>query len=219
MKDRYLMEGDPHQLVEGIAIAALATGARKAYIYLRREYGRCARAAREGHRRGGGGGPPRGPRAPSPPERRALPVRRGDGTAQRDRGQAGRPSQQASLSPGIGTLGRPTVVNNVETLCNLPHIMREGADWFKSLSSSPDGGTKVYGASGWVARPGLWELPLGATAARDHGIARAGCQRGEACAPSSRAGPRPTSSRRPSSTFKWTSTRSRPRARGWVRGR
>jgi NADH-quinone oxidoreductase subunit F len=57
-------------------------------------------------------------------------------------------------------------VNNVETLCNLPQLLREGADWYKSISASKDGGTKIYGASGWVARPGLWELPLGSTAAR-----------------------------------------------------
>jgi NADH-quinone oxidoreductase subunit F len=62
-----------------------------------------------------------------------------------------------------GLFGKPTVVNNVETLCNVPHILARGPDWFRSLSRSEDGGTKIYGASGHVKRPGLWELPLGAT--------------------------------------------------------
>jgi len=62
-----------------------------------------------------------------------------------------------------GLWGKPTIVNNVETLSCLPHILRNGADWFKRLSHTEDGGTKIYGASGRVNRPGLWELPLGTT--------------------------------------------------------
>jgi NADH-quinone oxidoreductase subunit F len=54
-------------------------------------------------------------------------------------------------------------VNNVETLCNVPHIVNHGAEWFKDLSHTDEGGTKLYGASGKVQRPGLWELPLGTT--------------------------------------------------------
>ena len=64
--------------------------------------------------------------------------------------------------PGVsGLFGKPTVVNNVETLCNVPHIIANGAGWFKSLSKTDEGGTKIYGASGRVKKPGLWELPLG----------------------------------------------------------
>ncbi|MBD3336108.1 MAG: NADH-quinone oxidoreductase subunit F, partial [Candidatus Eisenbacteria bacterium] len=59
----------------------------------------------------------------------------------------------------------PTIVNNVETLCCVPHIVRNGAGWFRDLSRNPeDGGTKLYGASGKVKRPGLWELPMGTPA-------------------------------------------------------
>jgi NADH-quinone oxidoreductase subunit F len=54
-------------------------------------------------------------------------------------------------------------MNNVETLCNVPHIINNGADWFKNLSLTKDGGTKVYGASGKLNRPGAWELPMGTT--------------------------------------------------------
>jgi NADH-quinone oxidoreductase subunit F len=60
-----------------------------------------------------------------------------------------------------GLWGRPTVVNNVETLCNIPHIVLRGADWFKGLGRGGEGGTKIYGVSGKVRRPGAWELPMG----------------------------------------------------------
>jgi NADH-quinone oxidoreductase subunit F len=63
----------------------------------------------------------------------------------------------------VGLWGRPTVVNNVETLANVPHIITGGPDWFRSLSHTDEGGTKLYGVSGHVKRPGLWELPMGTT--------------------------------------------------------
>ena len=60
-----------------------------------------------------------------------------------------------------GLWGQPTIVNNVETLSNLPHIVKHGAAWFKDLGRSADGGTKIYGVSGRVKKPGSWELPMG----------------------------------------------------------
>lgn len=60
-----------------------------------------------------------------------------------------------------GLWGKPTIVNNVETLCNVPHIVKNGAEWFKGLSLSDEGGTKLFGVSGKVKTPGLWELPMG----------------------------------------------------------
>jgi NADH-quinone oxidoreductase subunit F len=164
MKDRWLMEGDPHQLVEGLAIAALATSACAAYVYLRREYGRCARelerAIAEASASGVLGG-------------LELHLHRGagrylcgeeTGLLNAIEGRRAAPRSKPPFPHVSGLWGRPTVVNNVETLCNLPHILREGPDWFKSVSAVADGGTKVYAASGWVARPGLWELPLGTNA-------------------------------------------------------
>jgi NADH-quinone oxidoreductase subunit F len=62
-----------------------------------------------------------------------------------------------------GLYGKPTIVNNVETLCNLPHIVNNGPAWFKGLSKSEDSGTKLYGVSGKVNNPGCWELPMGVT--------------------------------------------------------
>ena len=62
-----------------------------------------------------------------------------------------------------GLFGKPTIVNNAETIANIPHIVNNGPDWFKGLSRSTDSGTKLYGVSGRVKRPGLWELPIGVT--------------------------------------------------------
>ncbi len=59
--------------------------------------------------------------------------------------------------------GKPTIVNNVETLSCLPHIINNGGDWFQKLSRTADAGTKIYGVSGKVKKPGLWELPMGVT--------------------------------------------------------
>jgi NADH-quinone oxidoreductase subunit F len=63
----------------------------------------------------------------------------------------------------VGLWGKPTAFNNVETLCNVPHIVTHGDDWFKALSRCADSGTKLYGVSGKVKRPGAWELPMGTT--------------------------------------------------------
>ena len=74
------------------------------------------------------------------------------------------PRSKPPYPAACGLWGRPTVVNNVETLCNVPHIINRGPEWFKALSLTDEGGTKIYGCSGRVKRPGLWELPLGTPA-------------------------------------------------------
>ena len=61
----------------------------------------------------------------------------------------------------VGLWGRPTVVDNAETLCNVSHIIKNGADWFRGLGRTSDGGTKMYGVTGKVKKPGAWELPMG----------------------------------------------------------
>ena len=78
-------------------------------------------------------------------------------------GKRANPRAKPPFPPVSGLWGMPTTINNVETLCNVPHIVNNGADWFRKLSRSKDGGTKLYGASGKVKRPGLWELPMGTT--------------------------------------------------------
>ena len=71
------------------------------------------------------------------------------------------PRAKPPYPQAAGLWGKPTVVNNVETLCNVPHIVARGAEWFRGLGLTGDGGTKLYGASGRVRRPGCWELPMG----------------------------------------------------------
>jgi len=76
-------------------------------------------------------------------------------------GKRANPRAKPPYPSDSGLFGKPTIVNNVETLCNVPNIIINGADWFIKLSKTGEGGTKLYGASGRVKKPGLWELPLG----------------------------------------------------------
>ncbi len=171
MKDRLLMEGNPHQIVEGAIIAAYAIGAGTAYIFLRREYTRSAealsRALAEARERKYLGRNILG--SPFSIEMRLhLSVGRymcGEETGLLNalEGRRATPRNKPPFPQVSGLWGRPTVVNNVETLANIPHILRNGWEWFKSLSPSPDSGTKIFGVSGKVRNPGLWEMPMGAS--------------------------------------------------------
>jgi NADH-quinone oxidoreductase subunit F len=78
-------------------------------------------------------------------------------------GKRGIPRSKPPFPQVSGLWGRPAIVNNCETLSNIPHIIAKGAQWYRGLSRSADGGTKIYGASGRVNRPGAWELPMGTT--------------------------------------------------------
>jgi NADH-quinone oxidoreductase subunit F len=170
-KDRYLLERNPHLLVEGLALAGYAVEADAGYIFLRAQYDG-ARAALE----------------------RALDEARGAGCLGADvlgsgfsfdihlhestgryicgeasamlnalEGRRPNPRARPPHMTGAGLFSRPTVVNNVETLCAVPSIVRNGADWWRGLSATDEGGTKVYGVAGRVARPGCFELPMGTT--------------------------------------------------------
>jgi NADH-quinone oxidoreductase subunit F len=79
-------------------------------------------------------------------------------------GKRANPRAKPPFPQTSGLFGKPTIVQNVETLCNVPGIVRYGADWFKRLGKGPDGGTKLYGVSGKVKKPAVWELPMGTTA-------------------------------------------------------
>ncbi len=76
-------------------------------------------------------------------------------------GKRAQPRTKPPFPPVSGAWGRPSIVNNVETLCNVPAILRNGADWYHALGAGEDAGTKVFGVSGRVRNPGLWELPMG----------------------------------------------------------
>jgi NADH-quinone oxidoreductase subunit F len=170
-KDRLLMEGNPHQLIEGFIIGAYAIEADFAYIFLRWEYLQSARrltnAIREAYERGHlgrnilGTGYSLEMRLHTSAGRYIC----GEETALLNalEGKRGIPRSKPPFPQLSGLWGRPAVVNNAETLCNLPHIISKGAQWYKGLGLSGDGGTKIYGASGRVKTPGAWELPMGTT--------------------------------------------------------
>ncbi len=170
-KDRLLMEGDPHQLIEGTILAAYAISAQVAYIFLRWAYKeserQLTRAIAEAREAGllGRNILSSGYDLEVHLHTSAGRYICGEETALLNALEGGRgiPRTKPPFPTVVGLWGRPTVVNNVETLCNVPHIVGRGAEWFLDLADSDDGGTKIYGASGHLARPGAWELPLGTT--------------------------------------------------------
>ena len=170
-KDRLLMEHDPHQLIEGMICAAYAIEADVAYIFLRGEYHlaaeRLSRAIAEAYRGGYLGKAILGSEFSLEMyvHRSAGRYMCGEETGLLNalEGKRANPRLKPPFPTTAGLFGKPTVVNNVETLCCVPHIVDRGADWFLELSHTKDGGTKLYGASGNVKHPGLWELPMGTT--------------------------------------------------------
>ena len=170
-KDRLLLECDPHQLIEGMILAGYATGTDVAYIFLRGEYKlaakRIAQAIAEAYEAGFLGKNILGS-GYSLELRLHLSAGRymcGEETGMLNalEGKRANPRAKPPFPPVSGLFGKPTTINNVETLCNVPHIVSNGAAWFRDLSRTKDGGTKLYGVSGKVKRPGLWELPMGTT--------------------------------------------------------
>jgi NADH-quinone oxidoreductase subunit F len=168
-KDRLLMEGDPHQLVEGVILSAYAIEADVAYIFLRWAYTlaatrieRAIAEAYEAHYLG--------PKIFGSDYHLELYLHVsagryicGEETALLNalEGKRGNPRSKPPFPAVSGLWGRPTVVNNVETICNVPHVVGKGVEWFKKASLTDEGGTKLFGASGRVKRPGIWELPMG----------------------------------------------------------
>jgi len=171
MKDRLLLEGNPHQLIEGAIIAAWAVKADIAYIFLRREYTLAARhlekaiaeARQLGYLGKGILGSPWGLEMRLHLSAGRYMCGEETGLLNALEGRRAIPRNKPPFPQVSGLWGRPTIVNNVETLSNVPHILREGPDWYKTLSASPDTGTKIFGVSGKVKKPGLWELPMGTT--------------------------------------------------------
>ena len=171
-KDRLLLEGDPHQLIEGVILAAYAIQADIAYIFIRGEYvlavQRLATAIAEARGAGLVGRNILGSGYSLEVHLHTSAGRYicGEETALINalEGRRANPRSKPPFPQVCGLRGKPTIVNNVETLCNLPHIVNNGPDWFKGLSLTPNGGTKIYGVSGRVKRPGLWELPMGTPA-------------------------------------------------------
>lgn len=168
-KDRYLLEGNPHQLIAGIIAASYAIGAQKAYIFLRWAYKKAEALIRdaiaEAYKAGYigknilGSGYDLDIYLHSSAGRYIC----GEETALLNslEGKRGIPRTKPPYAVTMGLFGQPSVVNNVETLSWISHIVDKGADWFKKLSLTGEGGTKLFGVSGRVKKPGLWELPMG----------------------------------------------------------
>jgi NADH-quinone oxidoreductase subunit F len=168
-KDRELMQRNPHQLIEGIAIAALAAGAGHAFIFIRGEYDAQAdvldEAVAEAYEAGYLGENILGSRCDL-----ELVVHRGAGayicgeeTALLDalEGKRGNPRLKPPFPAVQGLYGGPTLINNVETLSNVPHIVNNGPEWFRGFGTEQSPGTKVVSISGCVRRPGNYEVELG----------------------------------------------------------
>jgi NADH-quinone oxidoreductase subunit F len=168
-KDRLLLEGNPHQLIEGMIVSAYAIQANVSYIFLRWAYKKAAtlikEAIAEAYAAGYLGNDILGSGFNLEMHLHTGVGRYmcGEETALLNalEGKRATPRTKPPFPQVSGLFGKPTIVNNVETLCNIPHIINNGAEWFKSLSLSADAGTKLYGVSGRVNKPGIWELPLG----------------------------------------------------------
>jgi NADH:ubiquinone oxidoreductase subunit F (NADH-binding)/NADH:ubiquinone oxidoreductase subunit E len=170
-KDRVLIDTNPHQILEGMVIAGYATGAHEAFIYIRGEYEHQAQRlenaihqAEQANYLGenilGSGFSfhihvHRGAGAYICGEETAL--------IESLEGKRGEPRFRPPYPPTYGYLGKPTLVNNVESYAAVPSILRNGSDWYRSLSSAPTPGTKIYMILGHVCRPGLFEAPFGIT--------------------------------------------------------
>ncbi len=169
--DRSVMEGDPHKLLEGIAIAAFAIGADEAYIYVRAEYPLAIKRLRkaivdaeERHILGNdimGSG-----------FNLSIHIKEGAGAfvcgeetalMASIEGERGMPRPKPPFPANKGLFGRPTLINNVETLANVPVIIRKGADWFSSMGTETSKGTKTFALTGEVNNTGLIEVPMGTT--------------------------------------------------------
>ncbi|TXK44129.1 NADH-quinone oxidoreductase subunit NuoF [Pontibacter qinzhouensis] len=170
-KDRVLLEGNPHQLIEGMIVAAYAIQANISYVFLRWAYKLAAkeitRAIAEAYEAGYLGKNIQGSGYNLEMHLHTGVGRYmcGEETALLNalEGKRANPRAKPPFPQVSGLYGKPTIVNNVETLCCLPHIINNGAEWFKGLSRSADAGTKLFGVSGRVKTPGCWELPMGTT--------------------------------------------------------
>ena len=167
--DRSVMEGDPHRVIEGMAIAAYGVGATKGFIYVRAEYpvavSRLTTALREARRRGllGGG-------ICGTPFSFDVEIRLGAGAfvcgeetalIASIEGKRGTPRPRPPYPAVSGLWGKPTLINNVETFANIAPIIRNGGKWFANMGSERSKGTKVFALTGRIANTGLIEVPLG----------------------------------------------------------
>lgn len=170
-KDRLLIENDPHQLIEGIIIACQAIKSETAFIYIRGEFTKGAEilseALKEAERKKFIGKKIFGTN-----KKITIHLHRGAGAyicgeetslLNSIEGKRGYPRVKPPFPAITGLYQSPTIINNVETLCCLPHIINKGADWFASIGTEKSKGPKLYAVSGHVKKPGVYELPMNVT--------------------------------------------------------
>lgn len=169
--DRSVMEGDPHKLLEGMAIAGYAIGADEAYIYVRAEYPlaihRLRVAIKEAEEKGY-----LGKNIMGSDFNFEIHIKEGAGAfvcgeetalIASIEGERGMPRPKPPFPANKGLFGRPTLINNVETLANVPVIIAKGAEWFSSMGTEKSKGTKTFALTGEVNNTGLIEVPMGTT--------------------------------------------------------
>ncbi len=167
-KDRYIMEFDPHAIIEGAMIASYAIGASRAYIYIRGEFYKqkaaMQRAVDEAYAAGLLGKPLWGTEF-----KLDFTVATGAGAyvcgeesalLESIEGKRGQPRLKPPFPAIVGLFGKPTVINNVETIASLPPIITRGGAWFAGLGTEKSGGTRLFTISGHVKYPGVYELPM-----------------------------------------------------------
>jgi len=170
-KDREIMEGNPFQFLEGVALACYAVGANAAYVYLRGEFWelaafldeKIAEMEESGYLGENLFGTDYSLKIYTHLGAGAYIC--GEETAMLEslEGKRGQPRVRPPFPPAVGLYGKPTIVNNVETLTNVPLILANGADWYKSMGTADSAGVKIFSLSGRVRKPGNYELPFGTT--------------------------------------------------------
>jgi NADH-quinone oxidoreductase subunit F len=170
-KDREIMEGNPFQFLEGLALASYAVGANAAYVYLRGEFWqiaalldeRIAQLEEAGYLGDKLFGTDYSLRIYTHLGAGAYICGEETALLESLEGKRGQPRVRPPFPPSVGLYGKPTIINNVETFTNVPMILANGADWYKSMGTADSPGVKIFSLSGRVRRPGNYELPLGST--------------------------------------------------------
>jgi NADH-quinone oxidoreductase subunit F len=170
-KDREIMEGNPYQFLEGVAISCFAVGANEGYIYIRGEYlpiaeqiDACiAEMEKQGYLGDKLFGTETSIRLKTHLGAGAYICGEETALLESLEGKRGQPRLRPPFPAVVGLYGKPTVINNVETLANLPYIIEHGAAGFRQFGTEKSPGTKIFSLSGNIERPGNYELPLGAT--------------------------------------------------------
>lgn len=160
-KDRLIIEKDPHQLIEGIILTCYAIGAKHAFIYCRGEFFEANRILRKAVEEAKSRGHLGSLRITVHPGAGAYIA--GEETAQLNslEGYRATPRLKPPFPAVSGLYGKPTIINNVETLCNVVHIVNNGLAWYTSIGKPKNTGTKIFQVSGHIQKPGCYEFALG----------------------------------------------------------